>query len=136
MKPLLDALVPITLPLLLMALTAGTSWVALHLGAWLKTKAQGSRAALALDVLFSLAVTVVTDIENNEKAALLANGGKFDGAKLKQIALDRIKLVLGTEGLTALQEAVGDLFGGSIETVLSGKVEQAVNQLKAAPSPK
>lgn len=134
MKAILDAILPVVGPILFSLLVAGTGWVALHVGAWFKSKAQNSRAFGALQVFFDLAVTIVQDIENNEKAAMLKGGGAISPDQLKSLAVSRLKAVLGPEGLAALQKALGILVSGNLDAIISGTVERALGTVQQPPA--
>lgn len=135
LKSIIAALLPTLLPLALTGLTAGTVWVAAHLGAFLASKAKTSRAMGALAALNELVMSIVQDIEANEKAELLSASPTgiltaAEGAKLKAIALSRLKADLGSEGLATLQSVLSALLGfSSLNNLLSGKVEQAVSNV-------
>jgi hypothetical protein len=137
MKELLVSLLPVALPLLATALSTGTLWVAVHVGNYFREKGRTTRVYNALGTLSDLAFAVVQDIEANERAELLRVSGKDalsveEGFKLKEIALSRLKAVLGEKGPQALRKAVGELLGGDLDVVLSGALERAVSKVAAA----
>lgn len=137
MNTALNTLVPMLLPLVLTGLLGATAWVAVHLGTYLRAKGQSSKAFAALAVLNDLVMSTVQDIENNEKTELLSiSAGSAltptEGARLKRIAMDRLKADLGAHGIETLQRVVSAVLGTSnIESFLSGKIEQAVTKVSA-----
>jgi hypothetical protein len=100
-----------------------------------EAKGDHDRTAMVLGKLSHFAEVTVQDIENNERAALeeAVADGQIDAAelaKLKGIALDRLKVMLGTEGLAELKEVLG-IGAGAIDTFLSGVVEKGVSVVSA-----
>lgn len=131
-----DVVFPVVLPILLTGLTAALAWVAAHLGAYLRAKAISSRAFAAVAVLEDTVIGIVQDIANVEKAEVLRVNGNvltpLEGAKLKALALVRLKSDLGTQGLETLKRMIVSVLGsGSVESFLSGKIEQAVTTIGA-----
>lgn len=136
MNRTVDAVLPVVLPILMAGLVAALGWVAAHLGAYLRAKAVSSKAFAAMAVLEDTIIGIVQDIANVEKAEVLRVSGKVltpaEGAKLKALALVRLKSDLGTRGLETLGRMVSAVLGSnSVESFLSGKIEQAVTTIGA-----
>ena len=102
------------------------------LGAFLRAKAAESKAAAVALRITEAARATVLDLDQKLKPQLKAflEDGKLsddEKAQLKAAALDTLKTKLPAELLSA---ATG-IFGGFLDTYLSGKVEEAVVQKNA-----
>ena len=122
-------------PLLDLLLTAAVAGIAM-LTAFLRAKAQESKVAGAGLLLSEATRAAVLEIDTTLKPQLqaaLADGVLTDAekAKLKAAALELVKQRLPA---AALASAKG-VFGGFLDTYLSGKVEQAVLEKKALEKP-
>lgn len=138
LKEIFAALLPVALPALLSAAAAGTAWAAVHLGAFLSAKAKSSRAFAALAALNDLVMAVVQDVEASARAELLSRDPsqvltKDEAARLKALAIAKIKADLGAQGLATLTRVLAALLGtSSLDNLIAGKVEQAVAKLPAS----
>lgn len=104
---------------------------------WLEAHAQNSLLARAGTKLDDVLISVVQDIEANEKAELeeAAKDGVItpeEAAKLKAGAIGRAKAILGERGLEELKKAFG-FSGMQLEQFLSAKVEQMAAKVAASP---
>lgn len=123
------------LPYLFAGLMGVTIWA---LAAWRsKQDAQAgqSKVAAVLSRVLTLAEAVVQDLEATlkpEMKAAAADGRltREELAKLKSLALDRLKESLGQHGLEELRQVLA-LAAPSLGTILSGLVETALDRVKA-----
>lgn len=137
MTPTLSTILSIGALPLLAGLTYATTMGGHALWAWLTAKAGTNLVAREALVLEDLALSVVQDIEANEKAALEAKGMPLTAAdfkSLKDLAVSRLKAVLEAKGLGTLENMLGAITTSPVafNQVLSGKVEQAVAKVSAA----
>lgn len=137
MSPLLQSLLPALVPVAFTLLAAGTGALfALAKNQIGKIKSQKLRDLVATAEHFT--EVVVTDIEAHERDTLVKDTatGKIppgEGKVLAQLAVDRVKALLGTEGLADLQQVLG-VEGGALGQYLGGLVEKHVANMPAAPS--
>jgi len=133
MEMVLDAL----LPLLATGLFAGAGWLMAKLIAYLSAKGEHTKLAAAGLKVAMLADAVVADLNATVKPELqaaLADGKLTDEEKkyLKDLALARLKDMLGKHGLSTIQSVIG-VWLPSIDTYLSGVIEQSVSAAKVSP---
>lgn len=100
------------------------------------TAAQKAMAAVALKVEH-FAELVVADLNATLKPLILeaakdGNVSPEEWAKLKATAMERVKVLLGQEGLASLTGILG-IGASAAETYLSGAIEKAVEAAKPAP---
>lgn len=129
--------VPLVVALTYLTTTGGNA-----LTTWLTEKGKTSVVAREALVLEDLALAIVTDIEQNEKAALEARSPGVpltaaDYTQLKALAMTRLKAVLQAKGIGTLEAMLGAITTNptQLDTVLSGKVEQAVAKVSAGAVP-
>ena len=132
---LLTLFVQYLLPVIATGLSALLGW-GMKLGLdWLKAKGETSKAAHVGAVFAEGAASVVVHLEATMKAELLeaSKDGVIspeEGARLKSVALAELKKLPAP-----MLAAAASLFGGGLDTWLSGLVERAVTAQKpAAPS--
>ena len=131
-----ETLLTTLLPLALSVLSAAAVWALARLSTFLHAKATASKAYAALDRLSVTVSAVVADLNGTvvpklrEKAA---NGHltAADIAELRVLALARLKVIWGEQGLKLLSDEAGILLPG-LETLLSGLLEKHV-ALASAP---
>ena len=125
-----DILVRYALPLALTALLAATGWAAVRLSAYLNSKTHSTKAFAFLDKLSHFGAIAVQDILQNEKPIIdqIAATGKITPADFKTLsakALERLKIVLGKDGISTLEQALG-VFAPGVEQYLSGVATKSV----------
>ena len=126
-----DSVIRYALPLSLTGLSIATAWAIVHLGLWIAQKKDASRSVLFFDKLGHFALIIASDVLANEKPIIdsIAATGRItpaDLAALKAKALDRIKFVLGKDGLLSLEDALATLAPG-VESYLSGLASRSVS---------
>lgn len=138
---LLSAFIQYVLPVLATGLSALLAWVFVQLGKKYGADATGSKKSQVLNHLFTLAQSVVADLEATLKPQLLA--ATADGVLtpvevglLRDSALNRLKFLAGEKGLAEAQFLLG-MTGGALEGFLMGLIEKAVDgqPAKAVPAP-
>jgi hypothetical protein len=118
------------LPPLAIGLSGLIGAALLSLRRWLEADRKTQLVTRAVLKVDDVMATVVADIATHERAALeeAAKDGVVTAdefARLKSVAIERTKAVLGERGVAELQGAMG-LGGPALEQYLSGKVETAV----------
>jgi hypothetical protein len=134
----------------------GAEWVVVGLAALLALglrklqalKIGSERTDAAVDRALEFARLVVADLEATMRPAVAAAGadGKLtpeEAAKLRAVAMDRLKALMGQHGVTELAGTL-NILAPQVSEVLGGYLERAVLELKAtkalaapveAPSP-
>lgn len=125
------------LPLLATALSGLLAFALKALVAWLNSKAETSKGAAIAAKVAHFSELVVADLEATVKPELqkaLADGKLTLEEKegLKNLALERVKLLLADKGLGELQAVLG-LLTPQIELYLSGAIEKALAGIKTSP---
>lgn len=133
---LLELFIQYVLPILATAAFGGLVWLLVQLSRWFAAKGATNRFFLVTERVAHLASVIVADIDATMRPKLksAAEDGKIspdEAAELKKAALDALKKSLSERGLTQLQ-GVLDVFGGPVETYLSGAIERAVTSKRAA----
>lgn len=123
---LLEAFLKYVLPPLATAVGALLVKSLFELSAWLKSKKDGSKAALVGATLSEMASSVVAhvDVEMRPKVAKAFEDGRLtaeEGAELKREAMR----LLMERVPDALRKGAEELFGPLLQTYLSGLVERA-----------
>ena len=129
----------VALPVIFALLVGGILWVLTATKASLQAKAQGSALAAVALRLSMLAEAIVRDLEvtlKPELAKATADGRLTadEFAKLKAIAVQRLKATLGDKGVEEVQGVLGIAAGAAVDSVnrhLSGVIEGAVVRVKA-----
>ena len=124
----------LVLPLLITYLTVnGSRWLAAGRDKLLaETKSGMAQNAIAR--LFHIADTVVVDINNTIKPAIVdalkdKKISKEEAADLKKLALSRLKIILSEQGKVELLEFLG-IADDALDVYLGGVVEKAVEAAK------
>lgn len=128
----LGFVVQYVLPPLVPLLGALVTWALAKLVAFLDAKAKESKAALVAAKLTGAAQSVVAELNATlrpQLEAALADGALTDAEKkqLKDAALNTLKTKLPT----SLMASASSIFGGFLDTYLSGAIERAVLDQKA-----
>lgn len=134
-----DLVIRYALPLSLTGLSLAAAWATVHLGLWIAQKKDASKAILLLDKVSHFGLVIASDILANEKPIIdsIAATGRItpaDVATLKAKALERIKFVLGKDGLASLEDALASLAPG-VESYLSGVATRSVTTAIVGTTP-
>lgn len=136
---LLEAFVQYLLPVLCTGLAGLVSWAFLALRRKWEADGKVSRLEAVGIKLTTLASSVVHELEVTIRADLKAAAAdgkltKEEMATIKQHALDKLKQMLGQDGLKEAAEVLGLAGGGLVDHLLSGLVEKAVATVPSKPS--
>ena len=106
-----------------------------RLGMWLKTRTKHQQLATALMHLNDSVATAVRQVEQTIRPLLTE--AAMDGvitaqerAQLKAQAMLAVKAYLGEQGMANVQSALGLQSEGHLETMLDGRIEAAVLEMK------
>lgn len=126
----------ILLKLALGVLTPVAAWVGLKLANWLGAMSGESKAAAVAARALHFAELVASDLEATVKPQLVKDleDGKLspeEGAKLKAMAMERLKLLMGQHGLEELRAVLG-IVAPQLDAYLSGVIEKAVARVSMA----
>lgn len=121
------------LPPVLTALGLGAAWVLTTVGAWAQAKWKDSKIADIVTRVSHFAGVVVQDIEATLRPEIhlaLQDGAltRPEAERLKTIAMDRLKTMLGQKGLDELTSRLG-VAPKAADAYLSGVIEKRVAAL-------
>ena len=130
---LLSAFLQYVIPVLATALFLVLKWALLKWSQKLATEDQTTKAVQYWGKLNAIAQTVVLDVEKTVKPALLeatkdGELSKDDYAKLKQSALDALKLYMGESAGKDITGLLG-IAAPDVEKFLGGVIESAVSKV-------
>lgn len=114
-------------------LTVVISLVGLKYRAWIAEKVKNARIAGVLERLGNFAFQVVAEL-NQTIVAQLKKDGKWnaeEAAKVKQMAVDKLKSYLGAEGLKEAMTILG-IDNATLLNLLGTMIEQSVMSEKQA----
>lgn len=121
------------LPPVLTALGLGAAWVLTTVGAWAQAKWKDSKVVDVVARVSHFAGVVVQDIEATLRPEihLAVKDGQLtrpEGERLKTIAMERLKAMLGAKGLQQLSSRLG-VAPPALDAYLSGVIEKRVATL-------
>lgn len=112
------------------------TWVAAHLGAWIRSKARNDAVTGVLDRLAQLAINVVQEVQQTVVSALPDKADKAALLAARDQAVATLKSHLGDKGIRELMTVLGLKSDEEIVKLLLSYVESSVLTLKtSAPTP-
>lgn len=107
------------------------AWVAIKYRSWIATKVKNDKVAGMLARLGDFVFRVVSEL-NQTVVAQLKTDGKWnaeEAAKVKKLALDKVKSYLGAEGVKEAMAILG-LNNETLEKLITSFIETQVLKLK------
>ncbi len=131
--------VQIVVPALCTGLAGLLGWAMMALRKKFEAQAEQSKIAAVGTRITHLADVVVADLNATVKPAIVeaAKDGVLtaeEAAKIKSMAMDRLKALIAEKGMAELSGVLG-IVAPSIETYLSGLIEQAVAKAPVPANP-
>lgn len=138
-SPFMAAFIQYLLPVIFAGLATVLAWLLSKLGQKLSAQAKDTTFGAAAGKITHFMQIVVQDLEATLKPGILeaVADGKVTSDELKTLrtkAIERVKLLLGTQGLEEMRDALG-LPHGQIDPYLGALVETTLSNVTPQPNP-